>query len=56
MVSSGFVTKITTRYQWLRVLVSNAVSVPIDNAIFAIGAFAAAVPAARFCRAAPLSI
>src|SRR5690606_30800313 len=35
-----WVTKITTRYQWLRVLVSNAVSVPIDNAIFALGAFA----------------
>ena len=35
-----WVTKVTTRYQWLRVLVSNAVSVPIDNAIFALGAFA----------------
>ena len=35
-----WVTKVTTRYQWLRVLVSNAVSVPIDNLIFAIGAFA----------------
>lgn len=36
-----FVTRITTRYQWMRVLVSNAVSVPIDNAIFAVGAFGA---------------
>ena len=36
-----WVTKITTRYQWLRVLVSNAVSIPIDNLIFALGAFAA---------------
>lgn len=36
-----FVTKITTRYQWLRVLVSNSVAVPIDNVIFAVGAFGA---------------
>ena len=35
-----WVTKVTTRYQWLRVLVSNAVSVPVDNAVFALGAFA----------------
>lgn len=35
-----WVTKVTTRHQWLRVLVSNAVSVPIDNLIFALGAFA----------------
>ena len=35
-----WVTRITTRFQWLRVLVSNAVSVPIDNLVFAIGAFA----------------
>lgn len=35
-----FVTKITRSYQWARVLVSNAVSVPIDNLIFAVGAFA----------------
>lgn len=39
-----FVTKITTRFQWLRVLVSNAVSVPVDNAIFAVGAFAFDLP------------
>lgn len=36
-----FVTKITRRYQWLRVLVSNGVSLPIDNLIFAVGAFGA---------------
>jgi len=36
-----WVTRITTRFQWLRVLVSNAVSVPIDNLVFAVGAFAA---------------
>ncbi len=35
-----WVTKVTTRHQWLRVVVSNAVSVPIDNLIFAVGAFA----------------
>lgn len=36
-----FVTRITTRYQWLRVLVSNAISVPLDNLIFSVGAFGA---------------
>lgn len=36
-----FVTRITRRYQWARVLTSNSISVPIDNAIFAIGAFGA---------------
>ena len=35
-----WVTKITTRFQWLRVVVSNSVSIPVDNLIFAIGAFA----------------
>lgn len=35
-----FVTRITRRFQWLRVLVSNAVSIPIDNLVFAVGAFA----------------
>lgn len=39
-----FVTQITTRYQWARVLLSNSVSVPIDNAIFAIGAFGWLLP------------
>ena len=36
-----FVTRITRRYQWLPVLVSNSVSVPIDNVIFTVGAFGA---------------
>lgn len=36
-----WVTKITTRYQWARVVVSNSVSIPVDNLIFAVGAFAA---------------
>ncbi len=34
------VTRITRRFQWLRVLVSNAISVPVDNLVFAVGAFA----------------
>jgi uncharacterized integral membrane protein (TIGR00697 family) len=34
-----FVRRVTTRYQWARVLVSNAVSVPIDNVLFAVLAF-----------------
>jgi queuosine precursor transporter len=34
-----FVRRVTTRYQWARVAVSNAVSIPVDNAVFAIGAF-----------------
>ncbi|MCB9421239.1 MAG: queuosine precursor transporter [Ardenticatenaceae bacterium] len=36
-----FVTKITRKYQWARVLISNSVSVPVDNLIFAVGAFGA---------------
>jgi uncharacterized integral membrane protein (TIGR00697 family) len=40
-VYSWFVERITTRFQWARVLVSNAVSVPLDNLIFAVGAFGA---------------
>ena len=38
------VTKITRRYQWLRVLVSNSISIPIDNFIFAVGAFGGVLP------------
>lgn len=39
-----FVERITTRFQWARVLVSNSVSVPIDNIIFAVGAFGFTLP------------
>jgi uncharacterized integral membrane protein (TIGR00697 family) len=39
-----FVTRITTRYQWARVLFSNSISVPVDNVIFAVGAFAFTLP------------
>ncbi len=35
-----FVTRITRRFQWLRVLTSNSISVPVDNLIFSVGAFA----------------
>lgn len=34
----------TPRFQWARVLLSNAVSIPIDNLIFAVGAFAGILP------------
>ena len=39
-----FVTRITERYQWMRVLISNSVSIPIDSLIFAVGAFAFTLP------------
>jgi hypothetical protein len=39
-----FVTRITTRYQWLRVLISNSVSIPIDTLIFSVGAFGWVLP------------
>ncbi len=38
-----FVTKVTKRMKWLRVLVSNSVSVPLDTAVFSLGAFAFAL-------------
>ena len=39
-----FVTRVTRRHQWARVLVSNSVSVPLDNLVFAVGAFGGALP------------
>lgn len=39
-----FVSRVTRKRQWLRVLVSNSVSVPVDNLIFALGAFAISLP------------
>lgn len=36
-----FVTRVTRGQQWLRVLVSNAISVPLDNLVFVVGAFGA---------------
>lgn len=38
------ITKITRRYQWLRVLLSNSISIPVDNFIFAVGAFGGVLP------------
>lgn len=37
-------TRVTHRYQWLRVLVSNAISVPVDTLIFVLIAFAFVLP------------
>ena len=37
-------SRITTRYQWMRVLSSNAVSIPIDSLIFCWGAFGFLLP------------
>jgi uncharacterized integral membrane protein (TIGR00697 family) len=34
-----FVRRVTTRHQWARVAVSNTVSVPLDNVLFAVLAF-----------------
>lgn len=39
-----FVTRVTTRFQWLRVFLSNSVSIPLDNLVFSIGAFGWALP------------
>lgn len=39
-----WVTRITRRFQWARVLTSNAVSVPLDSLIFCWGAFGGALP------------
>jgi uncharacterized integral membrane protein (TIGR00697 family) len=41
-----WVTRVTRRLQWLRVLSSNAVSVPLDTLIFCWGAFGGALPPA----------
>jgi queuosine precursor transporter len=40
-----WVEKITKRYQWARVLSSNAVSVPIDSLVFSWAAFGGVLPA-----------
>jgi uncharacterized integral membrane protein (TIGR00697 family) len=39
-----WVSRITRRYQWARVLISNGVSIPIDSLIFCWGAFGFALP------------
>ena len=39
-----WVEKVTRRYQWLRVLISNAFSIPIDSLIFVWIAFGGVLP------------
>jgi uncharacterized integral membrane protein (TIGR00697 family) len=39
-----WVERVTRRYQWLRVLTSNAVSVPLDSLMFSWGAFGGLLP------------
>ena len=39
-------TRVTRRYQWARVLVSNSFSVPLDSLIFCWGAFGGVLPGA----------
>ena len=41
-----WVEKVTVRYQWARVLISNAFSIPIDSLIFVWIAFGGVLPAA----------
>ena len=43
-IYSWFVNKISRDYQWARVLTSNSISVPVDNLIFAVGAFGWVLP------------
>ena len=39
-----WVERVTQRYQWMRVLTSNSVSVPLDSVVFAWGAFGGVLP------------
>jgi uncharacterized integral membrane protein (TIGR00697 family) len=39
-----WVSRITRRFQWLRVLVSNSVSIPVDSLVFCWGAFGWTLP------------
>ena len=39
-----WVNKVTTRYQWMRVLTSNAVSIPVDSFMFSFLAFYGTMP------------
>ncbi len=38
-IYQAWITRVTRRYQWGRVLVSNSVSIPVDSLIFCWGAF-----------------
>ncbi|MBP7275964.1 MAG: queuosine precursor transporter [Kiritimatiellae bacterium] len=39
-----FVTRVTRRHAWARVLLSNGVAVPVDNLVFCVGAFGWSMP------------
>lgn len=39
-----WVTRVTKRYQWLRVLISNSVSIPLDSMLFSWVAFGGVLP------------
>lgn len=41
-----WVTRVTTRFQFLRVLTSNAISIPVDSFVFGFGAFYGIIPVA----------
>ncbi len=41
-----WVTRVTRRYQWARVLLSNSISIPLDSLIFCWGAFGGQLPPA----------
>jgi len=41
-----WVTRVTRRFQWARVLVSNSASLPLDSLVFCWGAFGGRLPAA----------
>ncbi len=43
-VYHAWVTRVSTRYQWVRVLVSNGASIPVDSLIFCWGAFGFSLP------------
>lgn len=43
-VYDWFVHRVTRAHKWLRVLVSNSVSLPLDSLLFSLGAFAFALP------------
>ena len=43
-IYAWFVNKVTRNHQWARVLTSNSISVPVDNLIFAVGAFGWVLP------------
>ena len=43
-IYAWFVEKVTRNHQWARVLLSNSLSVPVDNLIFSVGAFGWLLP------------